>query len=277
MRKIRIYAGISGVIPNGSYQNLKPTLLWEEEIDDCQMTDIEIEDRQKDLYAKCYKQFADIEVQAVVDRIKKERADFRFAQSPKTGKTYPSVTSIINYDADFFVSDMELKQYAAQGNITHARVEHFIKTGEWIEGIKIQDVWTDMVILKNGSLNLPANVGDFPAFLLKFPIKDMKVAEKVWNDKDEYHGTPDFYGVPDFNGKVLTVFDAKRTVDPYKHGMQVAAYAKPKGITQAILVPLNGKTKQGYSKPVIYDKDKLEGFYKMFLRKRNEFKKRYDI
>lgn len=277
MKKIRIYAGVSGVIPNGSYQNLKPSLLWEEEITDCQMTDNEIEARQKTLYSKCYKQFAEIEIQAVIDRIRKERKDFRFCLSPKTGKMLPSVTSIINYDVDFFVSDDELKQYASQGNIIDARGKHFIKTGEWVEAKKLDDIWTDIVILTKGSLKLPIEAGDFPAFLKKFPIKDMEIGTRLFNDEDEYTGEPDFYGMPQFKEAltVLSIFDYKRTPDKHKNGMQMAAYCKPKGIKQAVIVPLNNKTNQGYSKPVIYNNGQLEGYYKMFMRKRNEFRYRY--
>ena len=59
--------------------------------------------------------------------------------------------------------------------------------------------------------------------------------------------------------------------------MQVAAYCKPKGIKQAVIVLLNNKTNQGYSKPIIYNNGQLEGYYKMFIRKRKEFLRRYDI
>ena len=278
MKKIKIYAGISGVIPNGSYQNLKPSLLREEEIPDCHMTDEEIEGRQKELYAKCYRQFADIEVQAVVDRIKKERQDFRFVKSP-SGKMLPSVTSIINYDADFFVSDDELKQYASQGNVIDARVKHYIKTGEWIDPAKLQDIWTDLVILRKGSLKLGVDVGDFPSFLKKYPIDGMAVCVRFFNEEHEYTGEGDFVGIPRIKDvkEIPTVFDVKRTPDTHKNGMQLAAYCKGYGIEQGIIVPLNGKTQQGYSKPVIYNKEKLEGYFKMFLRKRKDFFKRYSI
>jgi len=279
MKTIRIYAGISGVIPNGSYQNLKPSLLIEETITDCVMTDAAVEARQKELYKKCYVQFTEIETQAVIDRIKRERQGLRFVKSPKTNRMLPSVTSVIGWDADFFVSAVELVQYASQGTIVHIRVQHYINTGKWIDAKLLNDTWADIVILTKGSLRLPVDVGDFPKFLEKHPIKEKVNAVRLFNDTDKYTGEPDFYGIPDFKGAlpIYTVFDVKRTPDKIKDGMQLAAYCKIIGAKQGIIVPISGKNQQGYSKPVVYNEKQLEGYYKMFLRKRNDFNKRYGI
>lgn len=278
-RTIKISAGVSGVIATGSYENLKPSFLWEEVIEDCKLNDNQIEDRIRELYQKGYDELKKAEQKATIERIERERKDFRFRKNPETGKMVPSVTSIINYDADFFVSQEDLVQYASQGNITHMQVNKYIETKEWIPAEKIKEIWTDIVILKKGKLNLSVENGNFLAFVEKYPIENLKNGYAIFNNEENYSGEHDFTGIPKFKGaeEILTVFDVKRSVDKIKHGMQVAAYSKIVGAKQAILVPINGKTAQGFSKPVIFTQQQLEGYYQMFLEKRKQFKKRYGV
>jgi len=277
-KTIKISGGISGVIATGSFQNLRPSFSWEETIEDCSMTDIEINDRIKELYNKGFAMLKEAEQKAIVERIQRERKDLRFIISEK-GNILPSVTSIINFDADFFVSPEELSQYASQGNIIDAKVKHYIETKKWVAGKDLQDLWTDIVILTKGSLKLDIDVGDFPMFLEKYPITDMKVGERFMFDEEGYCGEPDFIGMPDFKEalKIPTIFDVKRTPDKIKNGMQISAYCKYHKIKQGIIVPLNDKTNQGYSKSVIYDEKSLEGFFKMFKEKQKDFKQRYNV
>src|SRR3990167_10941137 len=176
-KTIKISGGISGVIATGSFQNLRPSFSWEETIEDCSMTDIEINDRIKELYNKGFAMLKEAEQKAIVERIQRERKDLRFIISEK-GNILPSVTSIIGYDADFFVSPEELSQYASQGNILHAKVEHFIKTKEWVLAKALQEVWTDIVILTKGNLKLEVDVGDLPEVLKKYTITEMKNGER---------------------------------------------------------------------------------------------------
>lgn len=279
-KTIKISSSVSGVIATGSYQNLRPGYSWEETIEDCDLTDDQIQERIKDLYAKAYSNLKEAEQKAIAERIKAEREDLRIRTSPVSGKAMPSVTSIISYDADFFVSGEDLRQYASQGNITHAKANHYIEKGEWTEAKNLNDLWTDIIILSKGSLGLSINSGDFPAFLKEYPIEKMTNGEVLFNEEDCYSGEPDFTGHPiDWKGaeNKFTLFDIKRTVDDVKAGMQLAAYCKVLGITQAVAIPLNNKTKQGYSKPTIYDEVRLDGYYKMFLKKRKSFKARYSI
>jgi len=277
-RTIRILGGVSGTIATGSFQNLKPMFSWEETIEDCEMTDEQISERIKELYGKGFAMLRESEQKAIVERIQRERKDLRIILSAK-GNLLPSVTSIINYDADFFIPPEELSQYASQGTITHAKVENYIKTGKWCQAKDLQDIWTDIVILTKGNLKLQIDVGDFPEFLKKFPVADMKNGKAFQYDEGGYCGMPDFTGVPDFKEalKVLTMFDVKRTADKIKNGMQLAAYCKPFNIKQGIIIPLNDKTAQGYSKPTIYTEQELEGYFKMFKSKQREFKQRYSI
>ena len=277
MRQVKISGSISGTIATGPYQNLKPGFAWEEVIDDCSMTDEEIEERITMLYEKCGEQLRRAEQVAIVERIARERADFRFKRSPATGKMLPSVTSVINFDTDFFVSPEDLQQYASQGNITHARVKEYIASGEWKDPKDINEVWADLVILKKGSLQLDPDSGDFPGFLKKHPISEMVNGERGFNDEYEYTGEPDFTGTPGWEGidAVPTVFDVKRTAVKVKNGMQLAAYSKLVGAKQGVIIPLNDKTKANFSKPVVYTEADLAGYWEMFCRKREDFRKRY--
>lgn len=275
MRIKEINASLSGVIATGSYQNLRPGYSITAEL-------IEGEDADgafKALRERLRNIFKEEEQQAIIERIQREREDLRFMISPNTGALLPSVTSIINYDADFFVTPQDLVQYAAQGNCIDARVKHYVKTGEWVESKKLKDLWTDIVILTKGNLKLALDVGEFPAFLEKFPIEDMKVGKRFYNDEYGFTGESDLDGVPKFKGalEIPSTIDVKRTADKIKNGMQLAAYCKDKGHKQGIIVPLSSKTGQGFSKPIIYNEEALAGFFKMFQKKQEAFKKRYGV
>lgn len=284
-RTIKISGSVSGVIATGSYANLRPSFTWEEEwtyYDDEKdniSSDESIQARRQYLYEMSFSLLKQAESKALIERIERERSDLRFKTHPETGKVSPSVTSIINYDADFFVSAEDLRQYASQGNCIDARVRHYIDKGVWVAPKDIKGLWTDIVILKKGSLALTPDVGDFPAFLEKYPIGQMSTRERMFSDDDLFNGELDFDGVPNFKDakEIATVFDVKRTPDKIKNGMQLSAYCKMANCKQGIIVPLSGKTNQGFSKPIVYDEKTLEGYFKMFLQKREEFKKRYGI
>ncbi len=282
-RKIKISGSVSGVIATGSYANLRPSFTWEEEFEFGSYhppeDDKTIQKRRRQLYDMSMMLLKDAENKALVERIERERQDLRFMTNPETGKVSPSVTSIINYDADFFVSADELRQYAASGTITHARVAHYIARGEWLEARKLNDVWVDMLILSKGSLALPADVGNFPKFLEKYPIDGMENGKRLFCNDDVFNGELDFTGIPQFKGaeKVLTVFDVKRTADKVKNGIQLAMYCSLVGAKQGAIIALNNKTEQGYSKPIVYNEEQLEGYYKIGMQKREDFKKRYGI
>jgi len=276
MKITEVSASFSGVIATGSYQNIKPSYSMSVELD------------SEDNAQKVFKSMRDMlrnifkeeEQQAIVERIQKEREDLRFLPSPKTGKLLPSVTSIINYDADFFVSPQDLTQYCSQGNCIDARVKHFVKTGEWVAAKDIKDLWTDIVILTKGSLKLSLDAGDFPSFLEKYPLNDLKVGERFFNDELGFTGETDLMGIPNKIKDALdipTVFDVKRTPSKIKNGLQLSAYCRNYGIKQGIIIPLSNKTEQGFSKPIIYNEESLNGYFKMFQAKQKAFKKRYGI
>lgn len=281
--KLKISSSLTGVISRGSYENFRPGFATDLEIevaDNLNKEQIEsiIDSNQKWLHQICCQNFKASEEKAIVERINKERADVRFYPSP-IGKI-PSVTSIINFDADMFCPPEELAQYASQSNICHEQVRHFIAEGEWKEAKDLSNTWSDIVIVKKGSLMLETDGWSFPDFLKKYPIKDMKNSESSFNEENKYAGTPDFEGIPDFEGaeKVPTIFDVKRTADKTKNFKQMAAYAKMKGynhIKQMCIVVLNNKTKQGFSQPII--EKRIDQYFGWFLKDRESFAKRFGV
>jgi len=275
--KIKVSSGFSGVIPTGSYENARPSYAAEVELEiDEKDSAKHIAEIQKQLQQVAYANFKEDEQRHIVERIEKERADMRFY--PKGGKQYPSVTSVIGWDSDFFVSPEELQQYASQGNLYDLQVKHFIATGQWVHPKDIDGSWTDLVIVQKGNLQLTVNQWNFPAFIEKYPLEKMVVGTPVFSDKHFFAGTPD---VPCYYKDKKTMADVKRTPDPLKHFKQTAGYiiaAEESGeepYEQMMLIPANDKTKQGYSKPIITTE--IEQYKDMFLKDREAFKKRFGI
>lgn len=277
--KIKVSSGFSGVIPTGSYQNARPSYTAEIEVDVADEAPMHkmVDEMQKRLQEISFKNFKEDEQRHLVERIQRERADMRF-YATEHGQ-YPSVTSIIGWDADFMVPPHELSQYASQGNLYDAQVRHYINTNEWKHPKDIEGTWTDIVIVKKGNLELTINKWDFPKFLEKFPLEKMEEGKPVFSHEHRFAGTPDVR-VCWHNGK-KTMADVKRTPDPAKHFKQVAAYilaeeeSGEEPYAQMMLIPANDKTKQGFSKPVI--STEIKQYQEMFLKDREAFKKRFGI
>jgi len=273
-----IEASLSGVISTGSFQNYRPGYKDQIIIEDCTLTEEEI-DRLKDhLDNNNSRKFQEAERKATIERIRREKLNIRIYMHPVSKVVVPSVTSVRDWDIDMFIDEVSLAQYASQSQIVHAKVNHYIAAGKWVKADQISEIWPDIVIVTQGHLKLEIDTGDFPGFLEKYPIDNMSVGTPVFL-KDSA-GTPDFIGVP--KGwkearEVPTVFDVKRTPDKVKDGIQIAAYCKAKGIEQGIVVPINNKTAQGWSKPVVYNKASLEGYYKIYEKKREDFRKRFGL
>jgi hypothetical protein len=278
-RKLTISASFQGVLPTGAYANMRPGFSAEEEFEfeDNDNGNVVINDiisiRQQELQAICFENFRTEADKARIMKIREDRKDFRFYTLPD-GSEVPSVTSILNYDTDFLVPEDELKQYASQGNIIHAQVAEFIKTGSWKLPQEIEGLTPDLFILKSGSLKLSLDGWDFQAFLKKHPMEKLENGDTIINEKERYGGLPDGYSL--FNG-IPSIFDIKRTPEKTKNFMQMAAYAKSSNrkIGQMIIIPLNDKTEQGFSKPII--STDIDKYYELFLYKRQAFRKVYGI
>lgn len=277
--KIKVSSSFSGVIPTGSYENTRPSYSAEVEFEIKNTDEVNeiIDATQKELQAVCLRNFKLDEQRHLVERITKERADFRFY--PAGDEQFVSVTSILNWDSDFFVTPEQLQQYASQGNLYDLQVRHYMNTGEWLPPEEIEGSWTDLVIVKKGDLNLTVNQWNFPAFLEKYPLENMEEGTPVYSYKHKFAGTPDIRKCI-YKGK-KTLADVKRTPDPLKHFKQTAAYIiaeeenGEEPYEQMLLIPANDKTKQGYSKPIITEE--IGQYKEMFLKERESFKKRFGI
>lgn len=272
-KKYKLSASVQAVIATGSYENLRPNFGWEEEVEG-EYTDEQIKERIGILYKKCSSLLQETEQQATIERIQRERKDFRIYQDG-----FPSVTSILNWDADFWVTAVELQQYASQGSLIHAQVAEYIRTGEWKSPEKIDGTWSDVVIVKKGELQLPISGWSFPDFLKKHPIKDMVNGEPIISKEHRFGGTPDIR-VCSYEGK-KTLADVKRTSQKLKNFKQIAAYIiaeEENGESpyeQMMIIVLNDRTKQGFSKPII--STEISQYKQMFLKDRKDFQKRYGI
>lgn len=279
--KVKISAGFSGVIATGSYQNARPSYTTEveyeikENLTSKQKLKV-IENIQQNLQAICYANFKHDEQVQTIERINRERKDIRFYDG------FPSVTSIIGWDADFYTSPEDLAQYASQGNLTHTQVTHFITTNKWIEPKDIEGTWADIVILKKGKLQLPLSGWDFPSFLKLYPLEKMENGVVIKSHKHKFAGTPDIRKC--FYKDKKTLADVKRTPDKLKNFKQMAAYILAeeeqgeKPYDQMMIIPLNAKTKQGFSKPIICEgRYKIKQYQDMFLRDRQNFKARFGV
>jgi len=276
MRTIKVSASFGGKIPTGSYQNMSPSFFAEEtiELSDIQDSNDYILKRQQALQAICYANFEAEAIKANIRKIQDDRKDFHWYELAN-GDEVPSVTSIIGYDSDFYIDDEELKQYASQGNIIHAQVKEYVETGIWKTPQEISNgITSDIFIVKTGKLKLPLEGWSFTNFLAKYPLKKMSNGHHVINEVDRYGGVFDIDGELD---GVLTMCDVKRTPDKIKNFMQIAAYIKASGkdYKQMMVIPLNDKTDQGYSKPLI--STDIDKYYELFLAKRRDFKKVYGV
>lgn len=267
--KIKISSSFTGVINRGSYENSRPGFAVEVEFE----TDdpVDVSQRQKELQKICYDNFKICESQAIIERIQKERVDIRFYGD------YPSVSSIVNWDADMFLPPEKLQQYASLGNLFHAQAAHFLKTGEWKKAEDIEGTWSDLVIVRKGDLKLEVGGWDFPSFLKKYPVEKMEAGEPKTSHKHKIGGTPDvrkcFY-----QGK-KTLADFKRTPDKLKNFKQIAGYVLleedngEEPYEQLMIIPANDKTEQGFSKPIVTTE--VQQYKTMFLKDREAFRKRF--
>jgi hypothetical protein len=276
-KTIEVGASFGGKIPSGSYENMAPNF-FAKEVFEAEGTEIEIQDlikrRQDELHIICLQNFEGVALKARIQKIQNDRKDFRFY--PVDGEEYISVTSVLNYDANFYVEPEELKQYAAQGTIIDIQVKHFVNTGVWVKDVKeLEGIGAELFIVTSGSLGLTLDGWDFPAFLKKYELKDMTVGVPVFNREHRYAGTPDI--ICTYNG-LKTVVDIKRNVtseNKVKYLAQCSAYGKCVDAQQSLLCILNDKTEQGFSKPII--STEVDKYFDVFLNKRREFKKVYSI
>jgi len=268
-----ITASMSGKISDGEFGNENPFFSIQQTLQG-PMTLEETREMEQELYGLCLSLYKQREQQAYADRIRKVRKDLRFYVDPETKTQVPSVSSILNWDADFYVSPEELMQYAAQGSITHLQVAKYWETGEWIAPKEIKEAYPYLVTMKRGGLKLTTNGVDFKGFLEKYPFKALSWEKPVLNMEHRYGGTYDF--VAEDKDGIVTLCDVKRTADPVKNFAQMAAYAKClPDVKQLCIIVLNDKTKQGWSKPTFTGDIDLH--FQYFLQQRRAFRDSFGL
>ncbi len=268
-----IVGSFTGKISTGRFENQAPFFSIKEGWEN--VTDEFIEKRQKELHQMCYSRFAEVEKKSAVDKLKAEYAHLRFYEV--NGEQFPSVTSILNWDVDFFIPQEDLLQYAARGTIVHKQVEVFLKTGEWKDPADVAEIYPEFVTLSKGGLQLSLDGFNFQAFYAKHPFETLSTEERVVNTQERYAGRADIKS--NFENKI-TIMDIKTsaTIDKEKCFKQLAAYAKADGnenVEQLVVIPLNNKTQQGFSKPIITDE--IDKYYQLFLKDRKIFKGRFSV
>ena len=285
-RKLKIEASFSGVLPTGSYANMRPgfaaSMEFEQDFGSEEEVSLCIETAQQELQGICYQNFEQEAVKAKIIKIQEDLKNVRFHDID--GEKFPSVSSINSYDKDFFVGDDDLKIYSAQGCIIDAEIRNFVKTGAYLESKDLLECTADRFILKSKPLSsgkfLALSGWNFRGFLEKYPIDGLVSMEKVVSSKKHrIAGTPDLFGK--YNG-LKTLVSIKRTKSETDNLIQEAGYSLCDGledVEQFMVIEMkaeeDGGNKQGFSKPIVTTD--VARYRELFLRKRSDFLKIYGV
>ncbi len=287
--KLKISAGFSGVISTGSYENMRPSFFTEQEfeIDEADLDPAGILNliraKQKLLFDINEQNFEQVNIEATVKRINKERAEFRFYYD-ETGAPMPSVTSFLNVDKDWFVDAAHLRIIACEGQLRHALLAEWVTTKKMPDSAKdIKGVFTDYVVCKKAGINVDGH--GILGFFEKYKFKNLEVGKPTINKERRYGGTPDVWGTPEDNPvnrkdgllPEFSCLDAKRTADLHENMQQMSCYVKAdgRGAKQMITLPISDRTKQGFSKPLV--SQSVDKYFEIAMQKRDGFKKRYGV
>jgi hypothetical protein len=196
-----------------------------------------------------------------------------------SGKRVPSVTSIIRWggpDEKQWVSDEQFEGLGARGTVGDLILQKFIETEEWLEPDRIPEARVHLMKMKQLKVEM---TGDLPAFVEKYKVKFTKGHFKVFSTEHEYGGEPDC--ICTFDGGPATLADLKwynpTEEQLVKVFVQIAAYWKASEIQcdQGAVIPIHGRTKQGFSQPMIREKEALEKYFQIFLSYRETFRERF--
>jgi hypothetical protein len=298
-KTIEIVASFTGTISTGSYENEKPFFSIKEIIEPSSIdggnetfqeliTDDFIKNRQNELKQICVDQFAQQAEVAYKEKLAKTYRNIRWYPVEGLGKV-PSVTSIISWDADFYMSPDELAQYSSRGTIIHKQVEILLRDNVWKEAKDIPEIYPDLVIVSRGNLGLEIDNVDFRGFYKDYPFKVIALEETVINKERRYGGRIDILCIIEKKnpGKwnkidgilydVPTILDVKTgSIDKTKCFKQQTAYWHCREDVQQVgIVPLTKDNKCGYAKPLILtDKEK---YWHLFLKDQDNFNQRYGL
>ncbi len=293
MRKsLEICASFTGKISTGQYEQASPFFSVKEVIEEVEgeeLSDLVIKMRQQELQDICVAQFNKAAEILYQQKVEKSYKNIRFYDG-KEGLKYPSVTSVINMDENFFTDPMELSQMAARGTIIHKQCELFLKDGIWREPKDIPEISAYVFTVVKGSLGLVIDDVNFQAFYKDYPFKVISQEATVINHEVKYGGRMDILCVIESTNKgkwdkidgiafdVPTILDIKTgaSLDTAKGLIQQAAYAMcNETVKQIGLIHLTKENVCGYAKPKITSK--IESYWNIFLNKRKKFAERYGV
>lgn len=289
---VEIVASMSGKVNTGNYENIDPFFSIKEVID-TEMTDEEKTKRQNELHLLCKINFdkavnklKGVEPNASYD-IKKLAEAYKNIRWYEHGlEKYPSVTSILSYfSTPFDFPKDELKKLADRGTVIHALCEMYLIKGEWLSLDELERVAMELydrpllhAIETVVEHNLVLDDIDFIGFLNNYPLERLDSEFTVVSEEFQYGGRCDLKAV--YDGKI-TLCDIKTggvSSEKTKKALeQLSAYAKADGmddVEQIMVIPLNHKVKQGFSKPTISTPDE---HWDDFLTKRRNFFKELGV
>lgn len=289
-RTIEIMASFTGKISTGQFENESPYFSVKEVIDDANdMSDEIIKLRQSDLKELCYNQFKQHAEIAYQEKVAKAYQNIRFYDAGN-GQKYPSVTSVIGMDDNFFMPADELAQYGARGTVIHKQIEIFLKTGKWLEPKEIPEVAFQVMTVLKGTLGLSLDDVNFINWYKDYPVRVIEQEKTVINHEHKYAGRLDLLVTIEKSnpGKwdkiegvqfdTPTILDIKTsaTLDKVKGLTQQAAYAMTDpAVKQIGLIHLTKENVCGYAKPQVTPK--IEHYWAIFINQRNKFKERYGV
>lgn len=279
-----ITASFTGKISTASYENSSPFFSLTEKYD-CGFTDEELSLRHKELSRLCTDKFNQVAERLHQERIAKLYENIRFY--PVGELQYPSVTSL--FMQEFALSPDEMAQYAARGTIFHKQAEIYWSTGEWKEPKNIPEVYPEWLIMTQGNLGLTLEGFNLVACYKDYPFKVIDQEQVVYNHEYKYAGRYDVRCVIESANKgkwdkiegvlydVPTILDLKTgSIDETKCFKQGTAYAKCcDDVKQIGVLPVNDKTKQGFSKPLVCSA--MDTYWSLFKKDREQFRKVYGI
>lgn len=291
-RTLEITASFTGKISTGQFENEQPYFSAKETVEvdnEFFEEDTYVRTRQSILKNICYEQFKKHAEIAYQEKVAKSYANIRFYDAGN-GQKYPSVTSIIGMDENFFVSPEELSQYGARGTVIHKQIELFLKDGVWREPKDIPEVAFQVMTVLKGTLGLSLDDVNFVNFYKDYPFKVVEQEKTIINHDHKYAGRLDILCVIEKSnaGKwekiegiqydVPTILDIKTSasLDKVKGFTQQSAYAMTDPtIKQIGLIHLTKENVCGYAKPQITPK--IESYWHIFLNKRAKFTERYGV
>lgn len=264
----------SATIAVAPYENLKPG--YGMSIDTTGLSEKEIE--------KLYKIAnsildAQMKIEAHNKLAERLSLDSNIGFSNINGINYAWVSSICSFDIIWRIPEFELNQYACRGKLAEAifcemlEGNPYPKEEEMVDFFKKKELLEDYAIMVNGSLGLTLEELSIKEQYenVKDHITNIRYQVRVVNDEHLYMGKADIFCNWD---KEPACFDIKATASlPSYNQVVMYAVCEP-GIKKIGYIPIGkSDTKRGYA--LVKMTDDIKGNFKIAIRKRNRFFKRF--